>query len=132
MSAYSRPATLLGEYRTALHAAPTLRSVDGTGAPTASGITYEAFVRQAIWRMKHAGPTALDRLEPLLAVLRDLPELRERSRGTFYRGSRAFLHFHEDPAGLFADVRIDAEFERVRVSTTKERERLLRRVRAAV
>jgi len=61
--------------------------------------------------MKHAGPAALDQREPLLALLRDLPELREKSRGTFYRGSRAFLHFHEDPAGLFADVRIDAEFE---------------------
>jgi len=89
-------------------------------------------MRQAVRPMKHAGPAALDQLEPLLAVLRDLPALREKRRGTFYRGSRAFLHFHEDPAGLFADVRIDAEFERVRVSTAKERERLLRRVRAAV
>jgi len=82
--------------------------------------------------MKHAGPAALDQLEPLLAALRDVPQIREKSRGIFYRSSRAFLHFHEDPSGLFADVRIGAEFERVRVTTTRERERLLRRVLASI
>ena len=82
--------------------------------------------------MKHAGSDALDRLEPLLAQLRDLPELREKSRGAFYRGSRAFLHFHEDPAGLFADIRVDAEFERVRVTTRQEQSRLLAEVSAAL
>jgi len=80
--------------------------------------------------MKHAGSEALDRLESLLAVLRDMPGLREKSRGTFYRGSRAFLHFHEDPTGLFADIRVDVEFERVRVTTANEQKRLLQRVRA--
>ena len=80
--------------------------------------------------MKHAGSEALDRLESLLAVLRDMPGLREKSRGTFYRGSRAFLHFHEDPTGLFADIRVDVEFERVRATTANEQKRLLQRVRA--
>jgi hypothetical protein len=82
--------------------------------------------------MKHAGPEALDRLEPLLTTLRTLTGLREKSRGTFYRGSRAFLHFHEDPAGLFADVRLDVEFERLRVTTAREQDRLLRRVRVVL
>ena len=82
--------------------------------------------------MKHAGPQALDRLESLLTTLRGFPELREKSRGTFYRGSRAFLHFHEDPTGLFADVRVDIDFERLRVTTAKEQERLVRKVRAAL
>lgn len=81
--------------------------------------------------MKHAGAEALDGLEPLLVALREIPGLREKSRGTFYRRSRAFLHFHEDPGGLFADVRIDADFERVRVSSTDEQQQLLQRVRAA-
>jgi hypothetical protein len=81
--------------------------------------------------MKHATPEALARLEPLLAALRELPTLREKSRGVFYRGSRAFLHFHEDPSGLFADVRIGSEFERVSVTTVKEQTQLLERVRAA-
>jgi hypothetical protein len=54
--------------------------------------------------MKHAGPEALDQLEPILAELRKLPGLKEKKRGAFYRGSSGFLHFHEDPAGFFADV----------------------------
>ena len=82
--------------------------------------------------MKHAGARALDDLEPLLEVLRGMAALREKSRGTFYRGSKAFLHFHEDPAGLFADVRLADDFERLRVTTQKERQALLRRVRAAI
>lgn len=76
--------------------------------------------------MKHAGPAALDRLEPLLAAIRALPGLKEKSRGVFYRGGKAFLHFHEDPAGLFADVRpAGTEFERLRVETEGEREEFL-------
>jgi len=68
--------------------------------------------------MKHAGAQALDALEPLLGEIRALPGLREKTRGTFYQKSRAFLHFHEDPKGLFADVRDahGADFERVDVT----------------
>ena len=55
--------------------------------------------------MKHAGAAALDQIEPLIARIRAIPALREKSLGIFYVKSRAFLHFHEDPKGLFADVR---------------------------
>lgn len=81
--------------------------------------------------MKHAGPAALDALEPLLTALRALPGLKERSRGTFYRKARAFLHFHEDPKGLFADLRDAAgvDFERLDVTEDAARERLLALVR---
>ncbi len=67
--------------------------------------------------MRHAGPAALDRLEPMLAELRGLGVLRETSRGVFYLKARAFLHFHEDAAGLFADIRPpgQAAFERIQV-----------------
>lgn len=76
--------------------------------------------------MKHAGPDALDRLDPLIARLRALPGLRERGRGVFYRRSRAFLHFHEDPTGLHADVRLGGDdFTRLRVETEDERDELL-------
>ena len=64
--------------------------------------------------MKHAGPDALAQIEPLLDDLRRMPALVEKSPGTFYVSSKAFLHFHEDPAGLFADVRIDGDFVRFR------------------
>ena len=76
--------------------------------------------------MRHATETALDQLEPLLERIRRLPGLVERTRGVFYRRSRAFLHFHEDPAGLFADVRQAGDFERFRVQDPDERADLLR------
>jgi len=67
--------------------------------------------------MKHAGAAALDQIDPLIARIRALPGLKEKSRGVFYIKSRAFLHFHEDPKGLFADVRTadGKDFERFKV-----------------
>ena len=67
--------------------------------------------------MKHAGSDALDSLEPLLREIRQIPGLVEKSRGVFYRRSQAFLHFHEDPSGMHADVRLGADFERYRAET---------------
>ena len=81
--------------------------------------------------MKHATAAGLDELDDVLRALRGVDGLRERSRGVFYRGSRAFLHFHEDPSGMYADVRLGADFERIRVTTKAERKRLLSVVRAA-
>jgi hypothetical protein len=80
--------------------------------------------------MKHAGPEALDQLEDLLEELRSVAGLVEKKRGVFYRKSKAFLHFHEDPSGLHADVRFGADFERRRVETEKERAVLLGLVRS--
>jgi hypothetical protein len=54
--------------------------------------------------MRHARDQDLDRVEGLLVELRTLPGLTEKKRGVFYRKSRAFLHFHEDPQGMFADI----------------------------
>ena len=80
--------------------------------------------------MRHATPAALDELEPLLHRLRAMPALVERKRGIFYRGGRAFLHFHEDPSGFHADIRLGSEFERLRVQTTKEQDALMKRILA--
>lgn len=74
--------------------------------------------------MKHAGPAALDALEPLLVRLRTLPGLKEKSRGIFYLNSKAFLHFHEDPAGLFADLREDGDFTRYEVTSAEGQDTL--------
>jgi hypothetical protein len=80
--------------------------------------------------VKHASPAALDQLEPLLLGIRRLGRLREKNRGVFYHGTTAFLHFHEDPAGLFADVRLDgSDFTRLRVNTKTGRNKLLAGVR---
>jgi hypothetical protein len=78
--------------------------------------------------MKHAGQEALDELEEVLETVRRHPRLRERKRGAFYLKSIGFLHFHEDPAGLFADLKIGHRFERFRVSTSAERKTLLTKV----
>jgi hypothetical protein len=81
--------------------------------------------------MKHAGPAALDALEPLLARIRATGALKEKSRGVFYLKSRAFLHFHEDPAGLFADVRNAAgDFDRFRADEAAGADAMMERVRA--
>jgi hypothetical protein len=73
--------------------------------------------------VKHAGKAALDALEPLLAAVRGagIPNLIERSRGVFYRRGVAVLHFHEDEAGLFADLKTRGAWRRARVSTARER-----------
>ena len=78
--------------------------------------------------MRHARPEALDQLEPLLARVRAITGLKEKSRGVFYRGAKAFLHFHEDPAGLFADIRTadGRDFERFQVDAAEAREVLAR------
>jgi hypothetical protein len=80
--------------------------------------------------MKHAGPSALDRLEPFLSKLRTLSGLKEKSRGVFYVRSRAFLHFHEDGDAFYADVRFANDFERIAATSIAERAALLKRVRA--
>ena len=82
--------------------------------------------------MRHAGAAALDALEDLLDKVRTLPDLREKQRGIFYRKSSAFLHFHEDPAGLFADLRVGGDFERFPVNTRAERRALLAALRGAI
>jgi len=83
--------------------------------------------------MKHAGVAALDELEPLLAQIRAAAPLKEKSRGVFYLKSKAFLHFHEDPTGLYADVRAPdgGGFERLKVDEAPGRAALLARVRQA-
>ena len=76
--------------------------------------------------MKHAGPATLTLLEPLLVQLRSCGGLVERTPGSFYKKSKAYLHFHEDPAGLFADVKLDAStFTRLEVTTQAQQKMLL-------
>jgi len=82
--------------------------------------------------VRHATQEDLDRLAALLAELRRLPQLRERKRGYFSRGSRAFLHFHEDAGDLYADVKLDGAFQRMRVTSPGEQADFLAQVGRAV
>lgn len=82
--------------------------------------------------MRHATQQDLDGVAGLLVELRKLPQLRERKRGYFSRGQRAFLHFHEDAGDLYADVRLNGTFERIKVTSIGDQADFLERVRAAL
>jgi hypothetical protein len=82
--------------------------------------------------VRHATDADLDRLEPVLLELRGLAQLRERKRGYFSRGSRAFLHFHEDAGDLYVDVKLDGDFERMKITSGTEQADFLTRVRGAL
>jgi hypothetical protein len=79
--------------------------------------------------MRHATQQDLDHVDDLLAELRKHPQLRERKRGYFSLGSKAFMHFHEDAGDIYVDVRLAGEFERLRVTSGSEQAHLLARVR---
>jgi hypothetical protein len=83
--------------------------------------------------VKHAGPQALDALDPLLREIRrlEIEGLIEKKRGTFYYRGNAMLHFHEDPLGFFADLKVDGEFIRLALNTKREEAEFLRRAAAA-
>ena len=81
--------------------------------------------------MKHAGAQTLALLAPLLDGIRRVAgaALVERKPGTFYRRSAAFLHFHEDPAGLFADLKQgNGTWQRFEIGSPSQQAALLRAV----
>jgi hypothetical protein len=82
--------------------------------------------------MKHASPAALNHLAELLSGLRANGALKEKGGGVFYVKSKAFLHFHEDPAGPFADVRTGSVWERCPVNTLAEQRSLLAKINEAI
>jgi hypothetical protein len=75
--------------------------------------------------MRHAGAAALQSLSELLDRIRMKHGIREKKLGVFYKKSKAFLHFHEDPTGLFADLGAGTGFDRYPVSTEQEQRALL-------
>lgn len=75
--------------------------------------------------MKQAG---LDEIAPLLDVLRANPALREIRPTAFYLDGRNFVHFHDEPGGVVADVRLTRSIVRLRVSSASEQAELLERI----
>ena len=75
--------------------------------------------------MKHASAETLQQLSDLLDQIRQRQGLKEKKFGIFYCKSKSFLHFHEDPAGLFADISSGDKFRRYPANTTRERQALL-------
>jgi hypothetical protein len=75
--------------------------------------------------MRHATDATLQSLSELLERIRIKDGIKEKKLGIFYRKSKSFLHFHEDPAGLFADLDAGTNFDRYPVNTEPERQELL-------
>jgi hypothetical protein len=83
--------------------------------------------------VRHATPEDLAEVDDLLRALRTIDGLVEKRPGVFSHRSRAFLHFHADPSGLYADVRLEGpDFDRRPVRTRTQQRALVRDVRAAV
>ena len=79
--------------------------------------------------MKHAGPETFSKIDSLLKDLRQRNVLNEKGTGVFYWKSGAFLHFHDDPSGIFADVKFDgSDYSRFRVNTRLAQRSLLKKI----
>ena len=69
----------------------------------------------------------------MLANLRVLDGLVERTPGAFYRKSKGFLHFHIDGDDVYADAKLNGDdFDRVRVTTKREQQVFVAAVRRAL
>ena len=74
--------------------------------------------RATLASVKHASESTLEGLSALLDRLRSIDGLVEKRPGVFYRRSKAFLHFHEDPSGIFVDIRVNVEDPFIRLPVT--------------
>ena len=70
----------------------------------------------------------LDAIAPLLEVLRAHPALSEVRPTEFQIDGRDFLHFHEEPGGVVADVRLAEGRVSLPVSSGAEQGELLERI----
>lgn len=82
--------------------------------------------------VKHAGPEVLHSISTLLDGLRAVPGLTEHTPGVFYRKGQAFLHFHEDDAGLFVDIKVDGNWRRQAVVVAGDHSDLIGQVRSLI
>jgi hypothetical protein len=76
--------------------------------------------------VRHARADDLAGCTGLLDELRALEGVRERTVGSFYRRGSGFLHFHVDGDRLFADVKVDGDWQRMPASSGRERREVVR------
>jgi hypothetical protein len=70
----------------------------------------------------------LERLQPLLNLLRDRHALREVRPAEFQVRGRGFVHFHEEPEGVVADVLLNTGRVRMPVTSPGEQAELMERI----
>lgn len=75
---------------------------------------------------------ALDRITPVLEVLRAHPALREARAATFFLDDEEFVHFHDHAGTVRADVLLASGRVSMPVSTEREQQDLLERIDAAL
>ena len=81
--------------------------------------------------MARAKQTTLRELEPWLREVRALgiDALVEKANGAFYQRRVGILHFHEDADGVYADVKVAGEWQRVQIDRTPGKRKVLRLLR---
>lgn len=72
----------------------------------------------------------LRKLAPLLSVLRSYSVLQEVRGATFHLSGRDFIHFHDEPDGLWADVRLAKGRVRRSVADAASQAELLEEIEA--
>ena len=82
--------------------------------------------------MKHASADRLKDIDSLLMRLRKFSALKEKKVGVFYRKAGAFVHFHEDAAGMFGDVRTKNGWKRLAVNTGAKVKAFLKEVEQSI
>lgn len=77
--------------------------------------------------MPRADADALARIAPVLRQLRDIKGVREERPGIFYARREAFVHFHEDAGGLYADLKKSggSGFDRYPLATPAQQRKLV-------
>ena len=70
----------------------------------------------------------LDRIAPLLDVLRRHPALSEVRPNAFHLDGRDFVHFHELADEVHADVRLSTRVVRLPVTTESQQAELLEQI----
>lgn len=81
--------------------------------------------------MARATKATLQQLEPWLQDVRGLgiEGLVEKANGAFYQRRVGILHFHEDADGVYADVKVDGEWQRVKIDRGRGKNTVLRLLR---
>ncbi len=72
--------------------------------------------------------STLENLAPLLNVLRSYDVLDEVRETKFHLNGRDFIHFHDEPDGPWADVRLSKGRIRMPVSTRSEQAELMEKI----
>jgi hypothetical protein len=78
--------------------------------------------------MARATKATLQQLDPWLDEVRALgiDGLVEKANGAFYQRRVGILHFHEDRDGVYADVKVDGEWQRVPVDDRQGKRKVVR------